>query len=215
MHRRRNPVAICVAGAWLAAIGVHGPEVRADMIDTAATQTWEHCALCHSADGNSRMAKFPKLAGQNGDYMLKQLTDFRNGQRANDGGMMHGAATQFPVTELAKAARYFSALPAPPPAAREDVALYERGRALFERGHAAASLPACTSCHGPSAASETARPRLEAQHARYLRKQLRDFQSGERANDANTIMRDIASRLGEAEIAALAAYLSQTERRAR
>jgi cytochrome c553 len=32
------------------------------------------------------MARFPKLAGQRPAYIVKQVRDFRDGQRSNDGG---------------------------------------------------------------------------------------------------------------------------------
>ena len=38
------------------------------------------CAACHGADGNSTNPDWPKLAGQNENYMAKQLMDFKEGQ---------------------------------------------------------------------------------------------------------------------------------------
>ncbi|MBT6056479.1 MAG: cytochrome c, partial [Gammaproteobacteria bacterium] len=39
------------------------------------------CGSCHGADGNSPLAMNPKLAGQNASYLVKQLQDFKAGNR--------------------------------------------------------------------------------------------------------------------------------------
>ena len=39
------------------------------------------CVACHGTDGNSAAPNFPKLAGQHGDYTVKQLKEFKSGER--------------------------------------------------------------------------------------------------------------------------------------
>lgn len=47
------------------------------------------CSGCHSPDGAGlAAAKYPRLAGQHADYIAKQLTAFREGDRQNDGDTM-------------------------------------------------------------------------------------------------------------------------------
>ncbi|NLD15317.1 MAG: cytochrome c4 [Gammaproteobacteria bacterium] len=47
------------------------------------------CTGCHSPDGAGLdLALYPKLSGQNAGYIAKQLTDFREGDRTNDGDAM-------------------------------------------------------------------------------------------------------------------------------
>jgi cytochrome c553 len=47
------------------------------------------CIGCHAPDGSGLAAAgFPKLAGQHATYVAKQLTDFREGNRTNDGESM-------------------------------------------------------------------------------------------------------------------------------
>lgn len=41
------------------------------------------CAACHGADGNSASADFPKLAGQNADYLVKSMQAYKSGTRKN------------------------------------------------------------------------------------------------------------------------------------
>ncbi len=47
------------------------------------------CTGCHSPNGEGLdLAVYPKLNGQHADYIAKQLTDFREGNRTNDGDAM-------------------------------------------------------------------------------------------------------------------------------
>ena len=65
----------------------------------------------------------------------------------------------------------------------------------------------CTACHGPDGNSASAQfPRLAGQHADYLVRALRDYQSGARKNP---IMAPQAAKLSKRDIADLAAYFSQ------
>ncbi len=44
------------------------------------------CTGCHAPDGSGNaLAGFPHLGGQHATYVAKQLTDFREGNRSNDG----------------------------------------------------------------------------------------------------------------------------------
>ena len=61
---------------------------RADTVVADGMQPWEACAECHSLDGISVMARFPKLAGQRPGYIAKQVRDFREGRRRNDRGLL-------------------------------------------------------------------------------------------------------------------------------
>src|SRR5262249_39938588 len=76
------------------ALGSATSLARADMIVTEGMQPWETCAECHNLDGISVMARFPKLAGQRPDYIAKQVRDFRDGRRRNDGGQMAAIAAE-------------------------------------------------------------------------------------------------------------------------
>ena len=40
------------------------------------------CAACHGGDGNSMAPTFPKIAGQGERYLIKQISDIRDGNRA-------------------------------------------------------------------------------------------------------------------------------------
>jgi len=209
-----KPVALYIAfsAAGLSAMAVAATAVRADMIDTSGMAAWEHCALCHSADGVSTMAKFPKLAGQRPRYIAKQLRDFRAKRRSNDGGPMLTNAGLLSEEQVEEVATYFAALPPPPPA---DGDLGPRavatGERLFNEGKPEAGVAACATCHAGGGNPGVLAPRIEAQHAAYLEKQLMDFRAGVRDNDPDGLMRSVAAGLSEAEIAAVAAYAATLE----
>ena len=73
----------------------------------SAEQTVKNvCSACHGADGNSAIALNPKLAGQHPEYLLKQLTNFKEGKRAN--AVMSGIAGALSTAEMQDLAKYFA-----------------------------------------------------------------------------------------------------------
>jgi len=198
----------------LVAVGSTISFARADMVVTDSMQPWETCAECHSLDGISVMARFPKLAGQRSDYIAKQVRDFRDGRRRNDGGQMATIAAEIDGEGLAKSAAYFAALPAPPPDASltAESEEWRRGAALYRRGDAASGIEKCSSCHDEKDSKRPEAPLLRAQHAAYLTKQLRDWRSGERRNDLSQTMPAIAAKLSDRDVSALAMFLASQPR---
>ena len=66
----------------------------------------------------------------------------------------------------------------------------------------------CASCHGPTGSGIPVHfPRLAGQHAEYTVNQLKTFRAGERANDSAQMMRMIAGKLSDNDIAAVADYI--------
>ncbi|MEP4911825.1 MAG: cytochrome C [Alphaproteobacteria bacterium] len=185
---------------------------RAGMIDESGLKPWENCALCHSLDGVSRMAKFPKLAGQVPAYIEKQIRDFRTAKRTNDGEQMQGMAGLIAEKDIPVVARYFADLPPPPPAAAPPDGERTAGQALYHTGDPTRGLPACASCHGKDKVAQSGAPRLEAQHADYVIKQLTDFRAGDRTNDPGGVMAGVAAKLSDADIQAAGGYLAAVPR---
>lgn len=163
------------------------------------------CGTCHGAHGNSLQPKFPRLAGQNANYLAAQLKAFRGQSRGDPDavGYMWGMASQLDDTAIDALAKYYSQQQ-PELTRRRDTADVARGREIFEHGVAAEGVPACAGCHGPDAHGLADFPRLAGQHAQYVLKQLGSFQSNMR-NVA--IMHGVAQNLRSAEMASVAAYL--------
>ncbi len=164
------------------------------------------CGACHGADGNSMAPSFPKLAGQGERYLLKQLHDIKGGARVVV--PMTGMLTAMSEQDLEDIAAYFSAQNMSVGAA--DPSLVARGEELFRGGKLEQGMPACTGCHSPNGAGNDAAgfPQLGGQHADYIALQLTHFREGERTNDGDTkIMRSIAEKLSNKDIAALSSYI--------
>ncbi len=95
------PAAFGVAIALTAATGFaqNGASARG----LAAT-----CTACHGTDGASVGGVPPSLAGQNKDYLLQQLMDFKAGKRPAT--VMHQHARGYTDAQLERIAAYFAAV---------------------------------------------------------------------------------------------------------
>ena len=163
------------------------------------------CAACHGLDGNSSNPTWPNLAGQHTEYTEKQLHDFKSGRRKND--EMAPMVMLLSDQDIADLAAYYAAQqPRTGVTQPENVELGER---LYRAGDAGKGLAACMACHGPNGTGNPAAkyPRVNAQHAVYTEIQLKAFKTEERANDQSSIMRDVAGRMSNDNIKAVADYL--------
>ncbi len=161
------------------------------------------CAACHGADGNSAITLNPKLAGQHPDYLLKQLTEFKSGKRAN--AVMSGMAAMLSDADMKGVANYFASQNLVLAKAQSN-GVGSVGEKIYRAGIAANNVPACAACHGATGAGLPKQfPRLAGQHADYTLAQLRTFRTGERANAP--MMMAIATKMTDAEMAAVADYI--------
>jgi cytochrome c553 len=204
---------------WWAALGAatlapavalaQGPD-RADPAQ-ARQLVMQVCASCHAEDGNSALPANPVLAGQHADYLSKQLMNFvpRDGKPAERPSAVMGAmVANLSASDLRNLAAYFEAQ-RPKPRAARDPELARLGQMIYRGGVPAKSVAACTACHGPNGSGIPAQfPRLAGQFAEYTAAQLRAFRAGERANDPNRMMRTVAEKLTDREIAAVAEYIA-------
>lgn len=164
------------------------------------------CGACHGVDGNSIAAVFPKLAGQKEGYLARQLTNFSTHARDND--LMNPVAHQLSQDSLRNVAAWY-ATQTLQPANDGDSKLIAAGRRIFEAGDISQHNPPCTHCHlanpppGPGAMA----PLLAGQFASYLQAQLLQLRSGQRSHAL--MMPMMAARLSDAQIEAVAAYISQ------
>ncbi|MBC7944408.1 MAG: cytochrome c4 [Burkholderiales bacterium] len=194
--------------AFVATCVVHAQDVpkgkAAEPVEAvqAAAQV---CATCHGADGNSVTPIYPGLAGQHRAYILKQLQEFKSGERKNP--IMSPIAAALSPKEMKSWTDFFSKQK-PKPQAANNKALVAAGQKLYRGGNSASGIPACAACHSPNGAGIPAQyPRLAGQHAEYTAAQLRAFRSEERANDANRVMRTIAAKMTDQEMKAAAEYI--------
>jgi cytochrome c553 len=163
------------------------------------------CLACHGPQGNSIVPAWPKLAGQHPTYIYKQLMDFKSGNRAN--AQMSPMAAPLTEQEMLDLAAYYAAQAQSGGAA--DPALAELGQKIFRAGNPESGVPACSGCHGPAGLGMGLAkfPRVSGQHADYTKQTLTYFRDGTRANDPNGMMRGVAARMTDKEIAAVSQYI--------
>jgi cytochrome c553 len=164
------------------------------------------CAACHGADGNSVNPIWPRLAGQHATYIAKQLRDFKAAKRTDP--TMQGMVATLQDADIDNVAAYFEAQQ--PAAANFDQSLLELGQNIYRGGITETSVAACMSCHGPAGKGNgpAAFPALKSQHPEYIVIQLQKFKSDTRANDTGKMMRNVANRMSDKEMKAVAAYIA-------
>lgn len=169
------------------------------------------CAACHAVDGNSAITMNPSLAGQHPEYTYKQLMNFKSqgGKPAErNNGVMASMVANLSEDDMKNLAAYFAAQKARPGVAR-DAKLVKQGELIYRGGVAGKGVPACASCHSPNGAGMPAQfPRLAGQHAEYTSTQLKAFRVGQRVNDAAQMMRGVAGKMSDQEIAAVSEYIA-------
>lgn len=189
-------------------LAVAGPALAMDVggDPVAGKAKSKDCAACHTATGNSKKAKYPKIAGFDAGYIHKQLTEYKSGQRVNN--TMAGQVKDLTDQDMRDLAAYFSSQDREPGMA--DETQVQLGQAVYMGGNSATGVAACAACHAPSGAGNPAAkfPALAGQHPEYIAAQLHAFSKGERANDAGQMMRNIASKMSDAEIQAVSEYVS-------
>lgn len=154
----------------------------------------------------------PRLAGQQPEYVKNQLQAFIERRRTNP--VMFNVSHVLTPAMLTALSGYFKDLNPKPlgGAPRDSLAV---GKKIYEEGVPAAEVPPCASCHGPDAKGADAFPRLAGQLHDYMIRKLTNWdkeRGQDKANpDNSAIMQPIAHNLTEAQIKAVAAYLSTLE----
>lgn len=172
------------------------------------------CASCHGADGNSGVPANPKLAQQHPEYLVKQLQEFKAGKRPSS--VMQAFAAQLSDQDMKNIAAFLAENKAKPGFAR-DKDLVVAGERIWRGGIPDRSIAACAACHSPNGAGIPAQyPRLSGQHADYTAGQLAKFRTaandknvkGDSARPNSVQMMQIASRMTDQEIRAVADYIA-------
>ena len=174
------------------------------------------CMGCHGLAGNSTIATFPKLAGQGEVYLLKQLQNFKSGERNN--AIMAGVASLLSEQDMMDIAAYYSIQTISENSAKGDAETIELGRKIYVGGKMDTQTTACIACHGPKGLGipTAGFPALSAQHADYTALQLKAFrqysineQTGsDDVSRTNEMMVNVAKGLTTVEIEALAQYIA-------
>jgi cytochrome c553 len=165
---------------------------------------YETCAICHSPMGwGTPDGRYPQIAGQHFNVIVKQLTDIRAGNR--------DAPTMYPFSlysftqgaqGIADVAGYIAQLPMVPDNGLGYGMDLEMGKQLYQQY--------CQECHGERGEGDNKEfyPSVAGQHYEYLRREAFWIKSGKRYNADPTMVKKIAELSG-IEIAAVVDYISR------
>ena len=159
----------------------------------------EACAACHGTNGNSTQPQFPILAGQTARYLYLQLKDFQEGRRAEP--QMAPLIKPLSRQDMFDLAAFFAAQKP------RTAANFKPDAAKAQRGKKKADEVLCTMCHLGGFLGQNEIPRVAGQHYDYIVKQLKDFKTAKRTNDAGN-MTSVSKTLSERDIDDLAHYLA-------
>lgn len=181
-------------------------------VQKGASTATDVCAACHGENGIAVDPNFPNLANQPAPALLKQLEDFKNGNRkSGQAEIMIPMAQALEPQQMADVAAYYASRQPPDrivaasgvPSAIAD---------LVTEGDPARSIPPCDSCHGASRSGPEGTPALLGQPITYLEQQLSAFATRSRNNDLFERMRTIAYQLTPDEMHQLAVYYAGVPR---
>jgi cytochrome c553 len=158
----------------------------------------EVCIACHGPNGNSSVPQFPILAGQTARYVYLQLKDFKEGRRKEPA--MEPIVKELTREDMFDLAAFFAAQ-------RQRPLDFKVDEARAARGKAKADEVLCTMCHLGGFRGQNEIPRVSGQHFDYIVKQLRDFKTYRRTNDAGN-MASVSKTLSDEDIIDLAHYLT-------
>lgn len=213
----KSRIAALALVALLAGPGAVNSSQAADAIvgDAAAGATKAAvCGACHGPTGNSANPEWPTLAGQHRQYIAEQLALLKAGVRIAP--VMQPMAAPLSPQDMADLGAFFEKQTLVGLETEADG--WQAGEKLYRGGDTKRGIPACIGCHGPNGRGNgPARwPQIRAQQPTYLAAQLKAYAAHTRytaiagqpspAGYADA-MYDIAGRLSDADIKALAAYL--------
>ena len=175
----------------LAAVLLSARAALADPFETKARL----CTSCHGAHGLPSDPSVPIIWGQQSTYILKQLNDYRNGDRNSQ--IMSSIAESLSEADVVQMAAYFSNAKWPTGVASPLLAAPE-------------AIATCQVCHHPNLAGGASpsgvAPRLAGQSSPYLIDTMTAYADGERAN--STLMPALMQSLTPADRKAIAEYLA-------
>ncbi|MBO9647703.1 MAG: c-type cytochrome [Variovorax sp.] len=208
-------VGVAAAIAWACA----GPPALAQ---TGATPSFKEvdsmearvqgCVTCHGQSGQgTENGYFPRIAGKPAGYLYNQLVAFRDGTRHY--APMNYLVAYLPDAYLKEIAQHFASQRppfAPGEAMKVDPEALRRGATLVAAGDSGKGIPACVACHGVGLTGmEPGIPGLVGLRPTYVVAQLTRWRVGERHAAEPDCMKRVATRLSDADMNAVAAFLSQ------
>ena len=203
MHSSRK----FLAAVAVSALGMLAAAAPALAADGKALFSAKGCVACHGVEARKpTLPTYPKLAGQNADYVFQQLTDIKNGQRTNGQAVqvMKPIVAKISDEDLRTLADYLGSLGPFAPATAQGPA--GPGKQLF-------MTKTCFACHGKEGNKPVLKtyPFTAGQNKGYLLQQMKDIKSGKRTNGAVAAMAPVMHLVADEDMPAIADYLSNVK----
>ena len=161
-----------------------------------------NCTMCHGARGLS-ISDAPNLAGQYPEVIIKQLEDYRDGNRISP--VMQAISRTLRDADIRDLAAYYAYLPK----ARTAPTTYKEALpALIRVGDPLRNIAPCISCHG-GVDQKLGAPWLEGMPRQYLVAQLNAFIDGTRRNDVSSQMRNMVRSMTAEEVTEVAEFYAR------
>lgn len=208
MPRLHAALATLLLAAAAQRAGAIPPAGHGRAPDTMAARV-QGCATCHGSAGQGAPG-FPRIAGKPAGYIFNQLRNFRDGRRSYP--PMNYLLEYLHDDYFKEMAAFFAAQRLPfgrPEQSTRSAGELARGDRLVHEGDAARGVPPCAACHGPDLTGmEPGIPGLIGLSSRYISGQLEAWRVGTRHADPPDCMSEVAGRLTEKEITAVAGWLA-------
>jgi cytochrome c553 len=167
---------------------------------------YRECAACHEPEGwGHTTGSVPQIAGQHRKVVIKQLADFRAGNRDSVLMAPYTSVESIGGTQaVADVAEYISTLEISVQNGKGPGTDLDLGESLY-REH-------CMECHGENGegSNDDLGPRIQAQHYKYMMRQFQWIRDGKRRN-ASEEMTSLSQELGDSEINAVLDYASRLQ----
>jgi cytochrome c553 len=151
---------------------------------------------------------YPKIAGQNEAYIVKQINDFK-ADTTRKNAIMKGMVASLSDADAADIGAYYQSQNVSA-AATFDESKIAAGKEMYKGGDLQKGIPACQACHGPngSGTAGVGYPAVGGQYVDYNLAQLKAFKDGTRTNDDKSLMREIVAKMSEEDMIAVANYMA-------
>ena len=202
LNSRNIAIAVCLIFALMATASGADDDKMTPFTNPLTNQ----CFNCHAvkpSDVPSPADVIPKIAGQDTQYLIIAMDDYRSGVRSQY--LMDSPATYPTDEQLEPMSLYLSGLVA------SDLPTYppeQLDQSDIDKGEALAAVH-CASCHTPDRADQVeGSPTLNGQYTSYFLKAMQDYRLGVRTN---LEMVALHSGYTTADLEALAAYYASLE----
>ena len=182
------------------------------------------CAACHGDSGQGgKKGEYPRLAGQDVEYLMDQLKKFKARKRINLPMFPYTEERELPDEDIVHIAAYLASIKLDTAypvfkdtddaltrlLATEKVLNIPRSEGDIEAG-AKTYKTECASCHGRTGQGKRGVPMLTGQYTSYLLRQVDKFIKGDRIHDEDLKDRtkDVLNQLKAEEIRDILAYLT-------